>query len=1012
MKKCFAKNHLLTFLFLFVTAFQFSQQSSIETSLLTQFTNALQLYQNKAYTAAQKSFEKVVENSKENSNVKADAAYYEAMCALKLQQTSADQKILDFVATYPNSTKKNQAFFNVGNYYFANKKPAYALKWYQKVTKEVLSEENRKELNFKSGYSLLVSGDLSAAKNLFLPLINDGKYGNDARYYFGFIAYKLEDYGIAESTLKEIADNESYKAEISYYLLDISFKSGKFERCIKVGEELLKEKDRKDFSDISKIVGESYFNLEKYAEAIPYLKNYKGAKGKWNNTDFYQLGYAFFKQNDFENAISYFNKIIDQKNSVSQNAYYHLAECYFNTKKKNEALNAFKTASEMDFNLKIKEDAALNYAKLSYEEGNPFENVADVLQNYLKNYPNSASYKEINQLIVYSFIHQQDYEGALNYLKKKKTEDNTALSLEVSLYRGIQLFTDKKYAEALPYFTNSKKSLLPEVFQKAYYWEAETLFRLEKFEDALTKFLSSQTLEKTSKTPELQLIDYNLGYCYFKLNNYPEAIRSFKNVLQKKDLEKSIQQDARLRLADSYFATSNFENAIASYKLAVNDTGIGTDYAQYQIGMSHGFKGENSQKIEALKKVVNDFENSDLKDDALFQLANTFTILKKSKEAHDAYDRLQKSYPKSVFIPRTLVRQGLLYYNENENVKALEKFKLTTTKFPNSPDALEAVNNAKNIYIDEDKLDDFVAWTKTLRFVNVSVSELEKSAFIIAERKYFDDSNNQNTILSLTKYLKNYPDGINDLKARYYLANTYFKEKEFDNAIPHFEKIIKEGTSNFSEDSLAKLSEIYLFKENYDAAIPLLERLEQEAYASENTSFAQSNLMKAYFSKESFEKALTFAKKVLSKNGLSPTLEMDAKTIIARASFKLNDFETSKEYYKTIENKAVGELKAEILYFEAFYQHEEKAYEKSNEIVKKLIAEFASYKYWGVKSYVIMGKNYYGLKDAYQATFILENVIKNFPQFEDVVREAKTALIKIKDTESKTNNSINPQIKN
>ena len=63
----------------------------------------------------------------------------------------------------------------------------------------------------------------------------------------------------------------------------------------------------------------------------------------------------------------------------------------------------------------------------------------------------------------------------------------------------------------------------------------------------------------------------------------------------------------------------------------------------------------------------------------------------------------------------------------------------------------------------------------------MSESELEKSAFTIAERKYFDDTNNQNTILSLTKYLKNYPDGANDLKANYYLASTYFKEKEVFN---------------------------------------------------------------------------------------------------------------------------------------------------------------------------------------------------------------------------------------
>ena len=73
-----------------------------------------------------------------------------------------------------------------------------------------------------------------------------------------------------------------------------------------------------------------------------------------------------------------------KKTLVSQNAYYHLGECYLNLEKKTEALNAFKTASEMDFDRKIKEDAALNYAKLSYEAGNPFKSVAEVLQEYLK----------------------------------------------------------------------------------------------------------------------------------------------------------------------------------------------------------------------------------------------------------------------------------------------------------------------------------------------------------------------------------------------------------------------------------------------------------------------------------------------------------------------------------------------------------------------------------------------------------------------------------------------------
>ena len=74
----------------------------------------------------------------------------------------------------------------------------------------------------------------------------------------------------------------------------------------------------------------------------------------------------------------------------------------------------------------------------------------------------------------------------------------------------------------------------------SHFYTGSIYLSQKKFEDALTKFLSTSTLEKTSKVTEFQLIDYNLGYCYFKLNKYPEAIRSFKIVLQKKDLENNI----------------------------------------------------------------------------------------------------------------------------------------------------------------------------------------------------------------------------------------------------------------------------------------------------------------------------------------------------------------------------------------------------------------------------------------------------------------------------------------
>jgi tetratricopeptide (TPR) repeat protein len=114
---------------------------------------------------------------------------------------------------------------------------------------------------------------------------------------------------------------------------------------------------------------------------------YEGKNGKWTNTDFYQLGFAYYQQKEFQNAVSQFNKIIDGKDFIAQNGFYHLGQSYLSLNKKQEALNAFKNASEMDFDNSLKEESSLNYAKLSYEIGNSYESVPKILLSYLEQFP-------------------------------------------------------------------------------------------------------------------------------------------------------------------------------------------------------------------------------------------------------------------------------------------------------------------------------------------------------------------------------------------------------------------------------------------------------------------------------------------------------------------------------------------------------------------------------------------------------------------------------------------------
>lgn len=114
----------------------------------------------------------------------------------------------------------------------------------------------------------------------------------------------------------------------------------------------------------------------------------------------------------------------------------------------------------------------------------------------------------------------------------------------------------------------------------------------------------------------------------------------------------------------------------------------------------------------------------------------------------------------------------------------------------------------------------------------------------------------------------------------------------------------------------------------------------------------------------------------------------------------------AKSAYAEVLKIATGELAAEALYYDAYFKNKEGRFGPSNEAVQRLAKDYSGYKYYGARGLVLMAKNFYALKDAYQATYILENVINNFKEFPDVVAEAQKELSRIKALEAKTNASV------
>ncbi len=984
----------------FMTIWQSSAQASDQFfNPDTKFVQAVNLYTDKEYKAAANEFEKLKAYANDPQKL-GDIYFYLASIAVRTGAPNAGELLNFFVQHFSTHPKRTLIYFDAADYYFSQGNLKQAQDYILQVDPGELSPAEYEKYNFYLGYTYLKQNKYKKAARLFEKLLNSKKYGAQARYYYGYSAYKLDDFAKAKKYFDMVADDQDLSRLLPYYRADMYFKLQQFDKAIDEARKIYDKASDKEKSQLAKIIGESYFNLEQYDKAIPYLKSYRGKNGKWNNIDFYQLGYAYYQNNDFEKAIQYFNKIINGQDALAQNAYYHLADAYLATGQKTEALNAFKKVSEMDFDSKMQEDAAYNYAKLGYEIGNPYENPSEVIQNYLKKYPQTLYKNELEDLLVNSYLTTNNYEEAIKLLEKNKQTNSKAYQ-KAAYYSGLQQLNDGNYQKAKPFFDKVlKEGFDPEFRQLAKFWKAEADYRLHNFEAAKNGFLDFANASFNENQYETKLVNYNLGYTYFKLKDYSKAAKYFEKFIETHPDEKLLK-DSYLRLGDSRFAAKQYWPAMQAYNRALTMKGADADYAQYQKAISYGFVGKNNKKIDELNQFIRQFPNSKLRPDALYQLGSAYLVKNQETKALSIFDRLLSEYPQSKFAPSVLLKQGLIFYNKGQNDLALQKFKQVVARYPNTPMAYQAIENIKNIYIEKSDPEAYTKWAQKYPWINVNNTELDEAVFAAAQEKYYSQA--PEALKELNKYLQQYPTGLNSLKAHYYLAKLYEKKNKKGQAALHYEYIANQSQNDYTLEALRTLANFQLQNNQWQKAIPFLERLELLSNSPEDLIFAQSNLMKAYYQNEDYNSAIEYAHNVLKNTKSNAQMRHDAQVILARASLANGDETTARFYYDKLRKEAKGKIGAEALYYVAYFQNKDHKYDASNETIAKLTKKYAGYKYWAAKALLLMAKNTYAKGDAFNASYILESVIKNFKQYPQIVTDAKDLLKHIKANEAQKN---------
>jgi len=339
----------------------------------------------------------------------------------------------------------------------------------------------------------------------------------------------------------------------------------------------------------------------------------------------------------------------------------------------------------------------------------------------------------------------------------------------------------------------------------------------------------------------------------------------------------------------------------------------------------------------------------------MFALANVYVAEGNIKKGIANYQRLQRELPNSNLVSKSMLKEGLIYYNKDQSNKAIERFKQVAEKYPKSAEALQAVKTARLVYIDLGKTKAYADWVRTLDFVEITNEELDNTTYEAAEKPYLEN-NTSKAIPNFETYLEQFPNGLHSLKAQFYVA--------------------------------------------------YLARLEKEADFQQNIIFAKTNLMKSYNEEKQYEKTLAYAEEILENPNIGVTVKTDAQINKARAALALNKLGIAEKSYKEVAKTATNEIGAEAIYQLAKFNTDNSKFEASNVYVQQLAKDFSSYREYGAKGLILMAKNFYGLEDAYQATYVLSSLIKNFKEFPQVVAEAEALLETIKAEQAKVNSSI------
>ena len=949
------------------------------------YSEAKTLFDNKNYSSAAELFHKYLGMTKgQNTQKTVEAKFYEAACSSYMG--AGEEQLMLFSKENPTSIFAAKADLMYANMLFQNRKYRDALKVYETIDDENLSEQEKAEFYFKKGLAYYQTNDMEKAAPLFYKASFIGSsYKDDARYYYAHIQYVNKKYDDAKYHFKKIENSQKYKDIVPLYLMQIDYVDGNYASVTADAEKVQATAQGQRKVDMALIIAESWFQQKDYSKALHY---YNVARENTRRTfprevDF-RIGYCKMKNDDFAGAITNYQNVTKKINNdaLAQYASYYLAQCYMKTNQEKFARSAYLTAYKSDFDHEMSEDALFNYAKLSFISGvDPFNEAVAQLEDYIDNAPYSPRKDEAKKLIIHLYLNNKEYSKAIAAIEKYAVMDAEMQRIYAQLtYNiGIESYDNMDYDKAVSYLSKTANNNYADAKLKAeaLYWLADSYYQKKDYNNAENYYVAFLKSGGSGQSDLLPMAYYNLGYLAYQKGKFADAVRNYNYFFNMAQGDRDFESDAWMRIGDCYFMERNYQKAIVAYSNAVKLDNKNADYALFQQGMGQGALGNMNAKVECMDNIVKNYKTSSFYDRAMYEKGMAHLSTNDERSAIAAFNQLVKERPRSVYARQGQMKIGMLYYNNNQYDQALTALKKVIDNYPNTEESREALNIMRSIYMEQNNTAGFYAYAKE-KGIATSVTEQDSVSFVTAEN-FFQQGQYESALSAVNQYISQFPKGAYLLKINYYGYTSLDKLGRSGETKPYLEYIISQPDNDYTDNALLKLAGMEKADGAFENARGYYERVLNITENQKTKMQSLEGLADCCYKLHDYNGAIERSNQLSAMPDIGQNRKNLVNYITGMSYYKKNNYSEALPKLLECSKKDRTERGAEAAYHMVLANYKLGNLDEAENRVFYISDNFGAYSYYVAMSFVTLADVYVAKGNVFQAKATLKSIIDNYP---------------------------------